>query len=85
MNFSFDALFLQRNQLVIMDQHIERNPQEKDFAHSWVNSSVFLFYLQVFLFIAFTFGCAFSLYTKNYKGTPEVKVQPSSEYTPKYK
>jgi len=83
--FWFDALFLQRNQLVIMDQHIETSSKDKDFAHSWVNSSVFLFYLQVLLFVAFTFGCAFSLYTKHYKGKPEVTVQPSSEYTPKYK
>lgn len=68
-----------------MDQQTVTNPREKDFTYSWVNSSVFLFYLQVFLFIAFTFGCAFSLYTKRYKGKPEVTVQESSLPTPKYK
>jgi len=68
-----------------MDQHTVSNPREKDFTYSWVNSSVFLFYLQVFLFIAFTFGCAFSLYTKKYKGRPEVNVPQNTEYTPKYK
>jgi hypothetical protein len=68
-----------------MDQHTQVNPREKDFTYSWVNSSVFLFYLQVFLFIAFTFGCAFSLYTEKYKGRPEVKIQESSQYEPKYK
>ncbi len=68
-----------------MDQQTAPNPQNKDFAYSWVNSSVFLFYLQVFLFVAFTFGCAYSLYTKRYKGRPEVPVQESTLYTPKYK
>ncbi|MFM9908385.1 MAG: hypothetical protein ACKVOW_03505 [Chitinophagaceae bacterium] len=68
-----------------MEQQSASASQSKDFKHSWVNSSVFLFYLQVLLFIAFTFGCAFSLYTKSYKGRPEVTIQPSSEYTPKYK
>jgi hypothetical protein len=68
-----------------MDQHLETNPRENDFTYSWVNSSVFLFYLQVFVFIAFTFGCAYSLYSKRYKGKPEVTIQSSSEYTPQYK
>ncbi len=68
-----------------MDQQTVSTPKHKDFTHSWVHSSVFLFYLQVFILIAFTFGCAFSLYTKSYKGRPDVKVQPSSQYTPQYK
>lgn len=68
-----------------MDQHSTQENSSKDFTHNWVNSSVFLFYLQVFLFIAFTVGCAFSLYTKGYKGRPDVPVQSSSEYSPKYK
>ncbi|MBY0536545.1 MAG: hypothetical protein K2P88_11900 [Chitinophagaceae bacterium] len=68
-----------------MDQHAEINPQEKDFKHSWVNSSVFLFYLQVLCLIAFTFGCAYSLYSKRYKGKPEVEIQSSTQYTPQYK
>lgn len=68
-----------------MDQHTDINPQAKDFTHNWVNSSVFLFYLQVFVFIAFTFGCAYSLYSKSYKGRPDVPVQSSSQYKPEYK
>lgn len=68
-----------------MDQQSISNPREKDFTYSWVNSSVFLFYLQVFLFLALTAGCAFGLYSKRYRGTPEVPVQSSSQYTPQYK
>ncbi len=30
-----------------------KDPKEKDFAYSWVNSSVFLFYLQGFLYRSF--------------------------------
>ena len=78
------TLFLQRNQ-GIMDQHTDTNPKEKDFTYNWVNSSVFLFYLQIFVLIAFTFGCAYGLYAKRYKGRPEVPVQSSSQYTPAYK
>lgn len=79
-----ETLFLQRNQ-AIMDQHSAPDPKEKDFTHNWVNSSVFLFYLQIFILIAFTFGCAYGLYSKRYKGRPEVPVQSSSQYTPAYK
>ena len=34
------------------------NPQEKDFNYNWVNSSSFLFYLQVFLFRLFLWVAA---------------------------
>jgi len=58
--------------------------QDKDFTHNWVSSSSFLFYLQVFCFVAFTLGGCYMLYTKRFE-KPEVKVQESSLYTPKYK
>lgn len=57
----------------------------KDFTKNWVNSSRFLFYLQVFCFMAFILGGCYKLYNYRYKGTPEVEIQKSSEYTPVYK
>lgn len=63
----------------------EKDYRDKDFAHNWVNSSVFLFYLQVFLIIAFVFGGCYSLYKHRYKGKPEVTVPGNTLYTPKYK
>ncbi|HYC40819.1 MAG TPA: hypothetical protein VEB63_10040 [Chitinophagaceae bacterium] len=58
--------------------------QDRDFAHNWVSSSAFLFYLQVACIVAFVFGSCYMLYTKRYR-TPEVTVQESTLYTPKYK
>lgn len=69
--------------------HIEevdyKDPREKDFKYSWVNSSVFLFYLQVFCLVAFILGGCYSLYNHRYKGKPEVAVPDNTLYTPKYK
>ena len=69
--------------------HVEdieyKDPREKDFAYSWVNSSVFLFYLQVFCVVAFILGCCYGLYTHRYKGKPDVVVPDNTLYTPKYK
>jgi hypothetical protein len=65
--------------------HELENPLEKDFKHNWVNSSTFLFYLTVFCFVAFVFGCSMSLYSHRYKGKPRVNVPESTQYTPKYK
>jgi len=62
-----------------------KNPKEKDFAYSWVHSSVFLFYLQVFCILAFTLGGCYGLYTHRYKGQPRVVVPDNTLYTPKYK
>jgi hypothetical protein len=59
--------------------------QDKDFAHNWVSSSAFLFYLQVACMIAFLVGACYMLYTKRYAGKPDVKIQESTLYTPKYK
>lgn len=61
-----------------------RKVQDKDFTHSWVSSSAFLFYLQVACLVAFLFGACYMLYTKRYE-KPEVKVQESTLYNPKYK
>ncbi|HEY8896054.1 MAG TPA: hypothetical protein VIM79_14610 [Niastella sp.] len=63
----------------------EKDYRAKDFRHSWVNSSVFLFYLQVFCIIAFVVGGCYSLYTHRYKGKPKVEVPANTQYTPQYK
>jgi hypothetical protein len=58
--------------------------QDKDFTHNWVSSSAFLFYLQVACFIALIIGACYMLYTKRFE-KPDVKIQESTLYTPKYK
>lgn len=58
--------------------------QDRDFTHSWVSSSAFLFYLQVACIVAFLFGSCYMLYNKRFE-KPDVKVQESTLYTPKYK
>ena len=58
--------------------------QDKDFAHNWVSSSGFLFYLQVACIVAFVLGTCTVLYNKRYSKI-DVPVQESSQYTPKYK
>ena len=68
-----------------MDQVQEKDYREKDFKFNWVNSSVFLFYLQVFCIVAFLLGGCFSLYKHRYKGKPEVEVPANTLYTPQYK
>ena len=62
-----------------------KRKQERDFTRNWVNSSVFLFYLQVFCLTAFILGGCYSLYKHRYKGKPEVEVPTSTHYTPQYK
>jgi len=59
--------------------------QDRDFAHNWVSSSSFLFYLYVFCMIAFLVGAFFVLYNHRYGGKPDVTVQESTKYTPVYK
>ena len=68
-----------------MDQHIESDYRDKDFKRNWVNSSVFLFYLQVFCVLAIVLGGCYSLYTHRYKGKPNVEVPANTLYTPQYK
>jgi hypothetical protein len=58
--------------------------QDKDFTHNWVSSSGFLFYLTVACTVAFVLGGCYMLATKRFE-KPEVKVQESTLYTPKYK
>jgi hypothetical protein len=58
---------------------------EKDFTKNWVNSSRFLFYLQVFCVLAFVLGGCYRLYNQRYAGKPDVEVQKSSQYKPEYK
>ena len=58
---------------------------ERDFAHNWVSSSRFLFFCQVFLFVAFVTGGCYGLYQHRYKGKPEVAVPGNTLYNPKYK
>jgi hypothetical protein len=62
-----------------------KDPREKDFTYSWVNSSVFLFYLEMFCIVAFLVGASYGLYTHSYKGRPEVNVPGNTLYTPQYK
>ncbi len=60
--------------------------QDRDFAHNWVSSSAFLFYLSVFCLLAFAFGSCFRLYNERFvNAKPEAPVvQESTMYTPKY-
>ncbi|MFL9483776.1 hypothetical protein ACI6Q2_13445 [Chitinophagaceae bacterium LWZ2-11] len=67
-----------------MSQEIT-DTSKKDFTKSWVNSSRFLFYLEVFCMIALFVGMSYNLYLHRYKGKPEVEIQNSSKYTPEYK
>ena len=72
-----------------MDQQQEYQQElqkvhDKDFTHNWVSSSAFLFYLQVACFVALVLGGCYMLYTKRFS-KPDVKVQESTLYTPKYK
>lgn len=61
--------------------------QDRDFTHSWVSSSAFLFYLSAFCLIAFMLGTCGKLYTQRYdqQKLQKVNVQESSKYTPQYK
>ena len=65
------------------DQELQKI-QDKDFAHNWVSSSAFLFYLQVACIVAFVLGGCYMLYTKKYDRI-DAPVQESSKYTPEYK
>lgn len=92
MNLHFvltEPLFLQ-HKFFCMDYRQEEYQQElekvqdRDFTHNWVSSSAFLFYLSVFCIVAFAFGACSRLYTERYEKL-DVKVQESTQYTPKYK
>jgi hypothetical protein len=68
-----------------MEQEDIKNPKLKDITYSWVNSSVFLFYLQVLCVLALVLGGCYGLYTHRYKGKPDVNVPANTLYTPQYK
>ena len=59
--------------------------QDKEFGRNWVTSSRFLFYCQVFIFMAFVLGGCYNLYKHRYMGKPEVNVPENTLYNPKYK
>ncbi len=59
--------------------------KEKDFGYNWVNSSKFLFYVQLFCILAFILGGCYKLYNKRYAGKPDVEIPDNTLYTPKYK
>ena len=59
--------------------------KEKEFGYNWVNSSRFLFYLQVLCLVALCTGMCYYLYTYRYKGKPDVEVPSNTLYTPQYK
>jgi hypothetical protein len=58
--------------------------RDSDFTHNWVSSSAFLFYLQIACVVAFVIGSCYMLSTKRFD-KPQVPVQESTLYTPKYK
>jgi len=62
-----------------------KNPMLKDITYNWVNSSVFLFYLEVFCIIAMVLGGSYALYAHRYKGKPNVEIPANTQYTPEYK
>ncbi len=72
------------SKIINMDNHNVEH-KEKEFGYNWVNSSRFLFYLQVLVFVAFVVGGCYNLYEHRYKGKPDVEVPGNAEYTPKYK
>jgi hypothetical protein len=59
--------------------------KHKDVAHSWVSTSRFIWFCQVFLALALVLGGCYGLYTHRYKGKPEVEVPGNTLYNPKYK
>ena len=84
---AWNTIFATQN--FAMSQHVEyqqelEKVQDRDFAHNWVSSSGFLFYLQVFCVLAAVLGGCAMLYTKRFE-KPQVKVQESTLYTPQYK
>jgi len=59
--------------------------QDRDFTHSWVSSSAFLFYLQLVCGLLLVIGACIALYAHHYQGKPNVTIPESTLYTPKYK
>jgi len=68
----------------LMEQEIIED-KEKDFKHSWVSSSRFLWYCQIAVVIAIVLSACVAQYTHRYKGKPKVNVPENTLYNPKYK
>ncbi|MBS1927309.1 MAG: hypothetical protein IT254_03895 [Chitinophagaceae bacterium] len=67
-----------------MEQEVIETKQH-DVRYSWVSTSRFLFYLEVFAMVAFLVGGSYGLYTHRYKGHPKVSIPDNTLYSPKYK
>jgi hypothetical protein len=59
--------------------------KEKDFAHSWVSSSRFIWYCQIFVVVAIILSACVAQYNHRYKGKPAVNVPENTLYNPTYK
>jgi hypothetical protein len=79
----FDSLIFAL-QILNMENEVQ-DYKDKEFGYNWVTSSRFLFYMQVFIVIAFLLGGCFELYEHRYKGHPDVEVPGNTLYTPQYK
>ena len=66
-----------------MEQNTVEN--KNDITLDKVSRSRWLFYVQLFCAIAFLLGGCYNLYKHKYEGKPDVKVQESTLYNPKYK
>ena len=89
MNYLGYTLFLQPNSFSMSTTSTEYQEElqkvhDRDFTHNWVSSSAFLFYLQIACMVALVLGGCYMLSTKRFK-QPQVPVQESTLYTPKYK
>jgi hypothetical protein len=69
----------------IITMSYETDYKEKEFGYNWVNSSRFLFYLQVLCMVALFTGMCYNLYQHRYKGKPDVEIPTNTLYTPQYK
>lgn len=65
-------------------EHQNRTIDDKDLSKSWVNSSRFLFYVQVLCIVAFVTGCSYNIYRQRWKGKTEFESQKSTMYNPVY-
>lgn len=81
-NIYVSLIFAQQNS--DMENEIQ-DYRDKEFGYNWVTSSRFLFYMQVFVVVAFLIGGCFELYEHRYKGHPDVEVPGNTLYTPQYK
>lgn len=66
---------------------MEHNTVENknDITRDRVSRSRFFYYVGLFCLVAFLLGGCYNLYKHKYPGKPDVAVQESSLYNPKYK